>query len=115
MTSLAAEWRRHDAIVIGHPATKGLIRFYVELGARRDHPRGHGKWETPHGHPTPRRQWNGQVEFDHPHLPACTTLEPLGERPGQGGESDGPRWRLAASNRRALRYSRDGFRYGLVG
>ena len=31
MTSLTADWRRHDAIVIGYPATKGLIRFYAEL------------------------------------------------------------------------------------
>ena len=30
MTSLTADWRRHNAIVIGYPANKGLIRFYVE-------------------------------------------------------------------------------------
>ena len=42
MTSLTADWRRHNAIVVGYPANKGLIRFYVELGARRDYPRGRG-------------------------------------------------------------------------
>ena len=44
MTSLRADWRRTDAIVIGYPANEGLIPFYVELGARRDYPpgRGHG-------------------------------------------------------------------------
>jgi len=50
MTSLTADWRRQNAIVIGYPATKGLIRFYVELGARRDYPRGPRQRETPHGH-----------------------------------------------------------------
>jgi hypothetical protein len=42
MTSLQADWRRHNAIVIGYPANKGLIRCYLELGARRDYPRGRG-------------------------------------------------------------------------
>ncbi|HEY5149812.1 MAG TPA: hypothetical protein VIJ23_08315 [Mycobacterium sp.] len=43
MNSLTADWQRHNAIVvIGYPATKGLIRFYTELGARRDYPPGHG-------------------------------------------------------------------------
>ena len=34
MTSLQADWRRQNAIVIGYPANRGLIRFYVELGVR---------------------------------------------------------------------------------
>jgi len=42
MTSLQADWRRQNAIVVGYPANRGLIRFYVELGARRDYPRGRG-------------------------------------------------------------------------
>ena len=66
MTSLTADWRRQNAIVIGYPATKGLIRFYVELGARRDHPRGHGKWETPHGHRHRAANGNGQVTMTRP-------------------------------------------------
>ena len=60
MTSLTADWRRHNAIVIGYPATKGLIRFYVEPGARRDYPRGQGNgnaaWPS-----TPRHQRNGLI------------------------------------------------------
>ena len=103
MTSLTADWRRHNAIVIGYPATKGLIRFYVELGARRDYLPGQGNgnavWPS-----TPHHQRNGQVEPDHPHLPACTHWSPLSERPGQGAESMARGGRLAASNRRALRY-----------
>ena len=50
MNSLTADWQRHNANVIGYPATKGLIRFYVELGAPpRLFPRPRQR-ETPHGH-----------------------------------------------------------------
>ena len=80
MMSLTADWRRQNAIVIGYPATKGLIRFYVEPGARRDYPRGQGNgnaaWPS-----TPRHQRNGQVEPDQPHL---YTLEPSRRASGPG-------------------------------
>jgi hypothetical protein len=67
MESLTADWRRHNAIVIGYPATKGLIRFYVELGARRDYPQAtateNAAWPS-----TPSHHRNGQVEPNHPQL-----------------------------------------------
>jgi len=58
MTSLQADWRRQNAIVVGYPANRGLIRFYVELGARRDYPRGRGNgkpaWPSTPRPPTER-------------------------------------------------------------
>jgi hypothetical protein len=66
MTSLQADWRRRNTIVVGYPANRGPTRFCVVLGARRDYPRGRGNgnaaWPS-----TRRRQRKGPLHDDHPH------------------------------------------------